>query len=74
LLHTKDIPGSHVILRSENGAYSETALYEAALLAAYYFRRAVVRKSAVITPWRQRQKNTKSNYGKVTYKTTRRCT
>lgn len=33
-LHTKDIPGSHVILRSNNP--SEQTLYEAAQLAAYY--------------------------------------
>jgi predicted ribosome quality control (RQC) complex YloA/Tae2 family protein len=33
-LHTKDIPGSHVVIRTEN--VSETTLFEAALLAAYY--------------------------------------
>ncbi|SDD41021.1 Rqc2 family fibronectin-binding protein [Sporomusa acidovorans] len=35
-LHTKDIPGSHVILRSENREVSPQAIKEAALLAAYY--------------------------------------
>lgn len=33
-LHTKDIPGSHVVIRSD--APSDTTLKEAALLAAYY--------------------------------------
>ncbi|WP_058301662.1 Rqc2 family fibronectin-binding protein [Gorillibacterium timonense] len=33
-LHTKDIPGSHVVIRSD--AYGEDTLLEAAQLAAYY--------------------------------------
>lgn len=33
-LHTKDIPGSHVVIRSKE--VSDTALFEAAMLAAYY--------------------------------------
>jgi predicted ribosome quality control (RQC) complex YloA/Tae2 family protein len=33
-LHTKNIPGSHVVIRGQN--ISETALHEAALLAAYF--------------------------------------
>ena len=36
--HTKNIPGSHVILRAQNGQVSDTALEEAAHLAAYYSR------------------------------------
>lgn len=35
-LHTKDIPGSHVIIRTKGEVPSETALYEAAMIAAYY--------------------------------------
>lgn len=35
-LHVKDIPGSHVIVRRQNGDIPETTLQEAALLAAYY--------------------------------------
>ena len=35
-LHTKDIPGSHVILRTEGREITETAVYEAAALAALY--------------------------------------
>lgn len=35
-LHTKDIPGSHVIVRTEGREISETAIYEAASLAALY--------------------------------------
>ncbi|OYD06650.1 Rqc2 family fibronectin-binding protein [Paludifilum halophilum] len=33
-LHTKEIPGSHVVIRGKN--FSETTLHEAAILAAYY--------------------------------------
>lgn len=33
-LHTKDIPGSHVIVRTEGREITETAIYEAAALAA----------------------------------------
>lgn len=33
-LHTKDIPGSHVVIRS--GEYGDATLHEAARLAAYY--------------------------------------
>lgn len=35
-LHTQKIHGSHVILCTENGAYDDASLHEAALLAAYY--------------------------------------
>lgn len=35
-LHTKDIPGSHVIIRTGGESPSETTLYEAATIAAYY--------------------------------------
>ena len=37
-LHTKNIPGSHVILRAQNGQVSDAALEDAAHLAAYYSR------------------------------------
>lgn len=35
-LHTKDIPGSHVIIKSKNGTVSDEAILDAANLAAYY--------------------------------------
>ncbi|MGI6705364.1 MAG: Rqc2 family fibronectin-binding protein [Clostridia bacterium] len=35
-LHTKDIPGSHVIIKLEGKPVSDVALQEGALLAAYY--------------------------------------
>ena len=35
-LHTKDIPGSHVIIKATLETVSEDALQEAAMLAAYY--------------------------------------
>lgn len=37
-MHTKNIPGSHVIIRSKNGYISDTALLEGAKLASYYSR------------------------------------
>ncbi len=35
-LHTKDIPGSHVIIRTGGEMPSEQTLYEAAMIAAFY--------------------------------------
>ena len=35
-LHTKDIPGSHVIIRTGGEMPSEQTLFEAAMIAAYY--------------------------------------
>ncbi|MCX7904356.1 MAG: NFACT family protein [Caloramator sp.] len=35
-LHTKNIPGSHVIIKSKSGFVSDQTLLEAAYLAAYY--------------------------------------
>ncbi|MBS4536119.1 NFACT family protein [Clostridium sp. D2Q-14] len=35
-LHTKDIPGSHIIIRKNNKEVPEETLYEAALLAAFH--------------------------------------
>lgn len=35
-LHTKDIPGSHVIIKAENSRVPKNTIYEAAVLAAYY--------------------------------------
>lgn len=35
-LHTKDIPGSHVIVKSESREIPESTIKEAAMLAAYY--------------------------------------
>lgn len=34
--HTKDIPGSHVVIRSDGTAPSETTIFEAALIAAWH--------------------------------------
>jgi len=34
--HTKNIPGSHVIIKTEHKKVPDTTLYEAALLAAFY--------------------------------------
>ena len=35
-LHTKDIPGSHVIVQMEGRELTETLVYEAAAIAAYH--------------------------------------
>ncbi len=35
-LHTKDIPGSHVIIKNKQKEFSETAINEGAMLAGYY--------------------------------------
>ncbi|MFA5524840.1 MAG: NFACT RNA binding domain-containing protein [Tissierellales bacterium] len=35
-MHTKNIPGSHVIIKSKNGHVSETTIVESAILAAYH--------------------------------------
>jgi predicted ribosome quality control (RQC) complex YloA/Tae2 family protein len=35
-MHVKNIPGSHVIIKSKNGVVSDAAILEAALLSAYY--------------------------------------
>lgn len=37
-LHTKDIPGSHVIIECSKQKVSDKALYEASILAAYFSR------------------------------------
>lgn len=35
-LHTKNIPGSHVIIRFDGEEIPESTIFEAAMLAAYY--------------------------------------
>lgn len=35
-MHTKDIPGSHVIIKTDGRSISETAIFEAAAIAAYH--------------------------------------
>lgn len=37
-LHAKEIPGAHVIIRTEGKAVPESTLFEAAMIAAYYSR------------------------------------
>lgn len=69
-LHTKDIPGSHVILKSANP--SETALHEAAMLAAWHSQ---ARNSAQVpvdyTPRRFVKKPSGSRPGFVIFSTNR---
>lgn len=35
-LHTKDIPGSHVVISSENRGFTDQAIFDAAMLASYF--------------------------------------
>jgi len=35
-LHTKNIPGSHVIIRKDRGEIPDSTLFQAAMLAAYH--------------------------------------
>ncbi|AOY77378.1 Rqc2 family fibronectin-binding protein [Clostridium formicaceticum] len=45
--HIKDMPGSHVLLKTTGQPYSETAVLEAAILAAYYSKAKNATKVAV---------------------------
>ena len=71
-MHTKDIPGSHVIIKCEEGEPSEQTLLEAAKLAAYYSR---ARGSANIpvdyTPRKFVKKPSGAKPGMVIYATNR---
>lgn len=46
-LHTKDIPGSHVVIRAHADQISDMTLVEAATLAAYYSKARLSSKAAV---------------------------
>ncbi len=67
-LHAKDVAGSHVILKTINGKYTDTALYSAALYAAYHSRSKDSEKVAVDYTYASNVKKIpKSAYGKVIY-------
>lgn len=70
-LHTQKIHGSHVILCTEDGAYDDESLHEAALLAAYYSQA----RAAAMSRWTTRASNTSKNPrrrpGMVVYETYR---
>lgn len=59
-MHTKNIPGSHVIIKSSGGMVSDTALLEGALLAAYYSK---ARESATVPVDYSEKKNVKKPSG-----------
>ncbi|MCT4584874.1 MAG: NFACT family protein [Peptostreptococcaceae bacterium] len=69
-LHTKDIPGSHVIIKYDKDDLPEDTLYEASLLAAYYSK---ARQSSNVPVDYTRVKNlkkpNKSKPGMVVYET-----
>ncbi len=67
-LHTKNIPGSHVIIRAEGKEISETAIYEAAVLAAKNSKASAAGKVAVdYTFKRYVKKPAGARPGKVIY-------
>ncbi|MBR4395397.1 MAG: NFACT family protein [Eubacteriaceae bacterium] len=67
-LHVKDYPAAHVILKTNNGSYSEEALYAAAQAAVYCSAAADSRKVAVdYTPVENVRKIPQSTPGHVTY-------
>jgi len=71
-LHTKDIPGSHVIIKCEEGEPSEQTLLEAAKLAAYYSRARGSENIPVdYTPRRFVKKPSGAKPGMVIYTTNR---
>ena len=67
-LHTKDIPGSHVVIRSKEP--SEQTIFEAAALAAYYSKGKNSTKVPIdYTEVRNVKKMAKGKPGMVTYST-----
>jgi predicted ribosome quality control (RQC) complex YloA/Tae2 family protein len=70
-LHTKNIPGSHVILKADKGI-SDTALLEAAHLAAYYSKaRGGAQVAVDYTPRKYVKKPSGARPGFVIYSTNR---
>ncbi len=68
-LHTKDIPGSHVIIKA-NGKLSENTIFEAAMLAAYYSKaRNGVNVAVDYTPRKFVKKPSGAKAGMVIYTT-----
>ncbi len=69
-LHTKDFPGSHVIVRSKDGEISDTALEEAAVIAAVNSTAKDSQKAPVnYTLAKNLKKPTGAKPGKVIYHT-----
>ena len=72
-LHTKNIPGSHVIIKSEN--LDDTTLEEAAIIAAYYSKNKDNSKVPVdYTPVRNLKKPNGAKPGMVIYYTNKTIT
>ena len=69
-LHTKDFPGSHVIVRNRDGEISDTALNEAAVIAAVNSTARDAQKAPVnYTLAKNLKKPTGAKPGKVIYHT-----
>ncbi len=64
-LHTKDIPGSHVIIRAKNNTVSDKAIKEGAFLAAWYSKAR--NSSHVPVDYTQRKNMRKPNGAKPGY-------
>ena len=70
-MHTKNIPGSHVIIKC-NGEPSDQTLHEAAMLAAYYSRaRGGANVPVDYTPRKYVKKPAGAKPGMVIYSTNR---
>lgn len=59
-MHTKNIPGSHVIIKSKGGSVSDDALMEGAMLAAYHSK---AKSSATVPVDYTERKNVKKPSG-----------
>ncbi len=69
-LHTKNIPGSHVIIKTDDGEASEQAVLEAATLAAYFSKAKMSAKVPVdYTERKNVKKPSGSKPGMVIYET-----
>ena len=69
-LHTKNIPGSHVIIKTDGGEASEQAVIEAATLAAYFSKAKMSAKVPVdYTERKNVKKPSGSKPGMVIYET-----
>ena len=69
-LHTKNIPGSHVIIKTNGGDASEQAVIEAATLAAYFSKAKMSSKVPVdYTERKNVKKPSGSKPGMVIYET-----
>ena len=69
-LHTKNIPGSHVIVKTEGKSISDETIYEAAMLAAFFSKSKMSSQVPVdYTKRKNIKKPNKAKPGMVIYET-----